>query len=90
LAAVAALGVVLVGGVLWAAAAPAAYPPTHYVLRWKATGLCTVVRERPAERRKYKILWFTTAKRVAMRKARELKDIGRCRRVPQPRPRQRS
>lgn len=85
----AALGAVVVGGVLWGAATPEAYAPTHYVLRWKNTGMCTVVRERPADRSKYKILWFTTLKRVAARKASELKESGRCRRAPLPRPQKR-
>jgi hypothetical protein len=85
LKAVAVLGVVLVGGVLWVAAAPEAYSPTHYVVRWENTGMCTVVRERPADRRKYKIVWFTTLKRVAARKARELKETGKCLRAPLPR-----
>ena len=80
-----ALGVLVVGGVMWGATAPEAYSPTHYVLRWKNRGMCAVVRERPDQRRKYAIIWFTTLKRVAIRKARELKEIGKCRRVPKPR-----
>jgi hypothetical protein len=88
LKAVAALGAVVVGGVLWVAAAPAAYSPTHYVVRWANTGMCTVVRERPDGDRKFKIVWFTTLKKVAIRKSRELKETGRCRRAPLPRPHQ--
>ena len=84
---VAAVGAVVVGGSIWAASAPAYYSPTHYIIKSKATGLCTVVRERPAQRDKYKIVWFTTLKRVAIKKARELKKTGRCRRVPLPRQR---
>ncbi len=82
------LGGVVIGGALWVAALPEPYSPTHYVLKWKNTGLCTVVRERPEERNKYKIVWFTTLKRVAYRKAKEFKKSGKCGRValqtPQP------
>ncbi len=86
---VAAVGALVVGGSIWAASAPAYYSPTHYIIKSKATGLCTVVRERPTDRRKYTIVWFTTLKRVAIKKAREFKKSGRCRRVPLPRSRQR-
>jgi len=81
---VAALGVLVVGGIMWGATAPEAYSPTHYVLRLKYTGMCAVVRERPDQRRIYAIVWFTTLKRVAIRKARELKEIGKCCRVLKP------
>ena len=83
----ASLGAIVVGGVLWVAAAPAAYSPTHYVVKWADTGMCTVVRERPNDGRKYKIVWFTTLKRIASRKASELKETGKCGRTPLP-PRQ--
>jgi hypothetical protein len=83
LKAVAVLGAVVVGGVLWVAAAPEAYSPTHYVVRWENTGMCTVVRERPTEEdRKFKIVWFTTLKKVANRKATEFKETGKCGRAP--------
>ena len=88
LKAVAALGAVVVSGVLWVAAAPEAHSPTHYVVRWENTGMCTVVRERPTDGRKFKIVWFTTLKKVANRKATEFKETGKCGRAPLPRPRQ--
>ena len=82
LAVLAALGTVVVGGVLWGAATPEAYAPTHYIIKWKATVMCTVVGERPAQRDKYKIVWFTTLERIALKKAREFRETGRCGRVP--------
>lgn len=87
LAVLSALGAVVVGGVLWGAATPEAYSPTHYIVKWKATGMCTVVGERPAQRDNYKIVWFTTLERIARKKAREFKETGRCGRVPLPKPR---
>ena len=78
----AALGAAVVGGVLWGATAPKAYSLTHYIIKWRATGMCSVVGERPAERHKYKIVWFTTLERIARKKAREFKESGRCGRVP--------
>ncbi len=83
----AALGAVVVGGVLWGAAAPEASSATHYIIKWRATGMCSVVGERPAERDRYKLVWFTTLERIARKTAREFKDTGRCGRVQLPRPR---
>ncbi|MDX1483465.1 MAG: hypothetical protein R3229_03190 [Alphaproteobacteria bacterium] len=82
--AAAAAGFVLTAAIVWTAAAPD-HAPTHYVVRWKATGLCTVVRERPPERQKYATMWFTTLKHVAQKKAKEFKENGRCARIPQER-----
>ncbi len=61
------------------------YAPTHYVVRWESTGLCTVVRERPPDPHTYATVWTTTFRKVAERKAVELKDSGRCNRTAKPR-----
>lgn len=74
------LGVVTVGGVVWAASGPE-YSSTYYVVKWNSTGLCTVVDDRPEDRRKFKTMWFTTLKSVADRKAKELHENGRCARL---------
>ncbi|MDH3239161.1 MAG: hypothetical protein OEO83_00700 [Alphaproteobacteria bacterium] len=74
------LGVVTIGGVVWAASAPE-YSPTYYVVKWNSTGLCTVVDDRPDDRRTFKTMWFTTLKSVASRKAKELHENGRCARL---------
>lgn len=74
------LGVVTIGGVVWAASGPE-YASTYYVVKWNRTGLCTVVDERPEDRRTFKTMWFTTLKSVATRKARELHEKGRCARL---------
>lgn len=74
------LGAVVVGTVVWSASGPE-YSPTYYVVKWNATGLCTVVDDRPEDRRKFKTMWFTTLKSVAARKAKELHETGRCARL---------
>jgi hypothetical protein len=74
------LGAVVVGSVVWSASEPE-YSSTYYVVKWKATGLCTVVEDRPEDGRKFKTLWFTTLRRVAARKAEELHENGRCARL---------
>lgn len=74
------MGVLVIGSVVWAAAGPK-YAPTFYIVKWERTGLCTVVDDRPADRRKFKTMWFTTLKSVATRKAKELHETGRCARL---------
>ncbi len=74
------LGAVLIGAVVWGAASPA-YSTTFYIVKWNRTGLCTVVDERPEDRRRYKTMWFTTFQKVADQKMREFKETGRCGRV---------
>ena len=78
------MGAVMIGVVLWLASAPEPNSPTHYIVKWQATGMCTVVRERPDKTRTYKIVGFTTLRRLAEKKALEFKETGKCGRVPLP------